>query len=334
MKQRMLQKYIKTLAMFCVIVTPMVHGEEFSWQLPQHTPLTINMSVGALRVITRDDTKNEVSLDLENVDVLRDVSQPSLKVTGETPIVKPQWALGKEEATLTLPAPADIDFEKVTGVNGTLRLPVGGNYTINGTRSNIALDKTEAFLITINVVNGNVTATNTAGGNILIGVLNGDITTEAVASNLSLSVKRGAITDKNSTGDLAIQLVNGNLNLDTAAKNIAIHQITGKQTIAALQCVDFTDDLQTGSSSIAYGPALKTGSVETTTAEASVTVDKTWQGKIVAESKTGQRITNQISEQKPATVDSLLPDERLEIKKGSGDAALYMKSVSGMLILK
>lgn len=334
MKQRMLQKYIKTLAMFCVIVTPMVHGEEFSWQLPQNTPLTINMSVGTLRVITRDDSKNEVSLDLENVDVVRDVSQPSLKVTGEAPIMKPQWASGKEKSTLTLPAPADIDFEKVTGVNGILRLPVGGNYVINGTRSNIALDKTEAFLITINVVNGNVTATNTAGGNIFIDVLNGDITTEAAASNLSLSVKRGNITDKNSTGDLAIQLVNGNLNLDTAAKNIAIHQITGKQTIAALQCVDFTDDLQTGSSSIAYGPVLKMGSVETTTAESTITIDKQWQGLIEAESKTDSTLTNQISEQKPAVIDALLPEARLEIKKGSANSSLKIKTVSGKVVLQ
>lgn len=310
-----------------------LNAKTYDWPLPENGTLTVNIARGALLIVTRDDGKPEVSLDLQKVNIAREDSLTTRKITGDLPSEEPQWEVNGQVATLTLPAPADIDLQRVKGVTAALRLPATGQYQINGTLSDIYLRDTNN-LIKINVVNGNVAAQNARGGHVSIDVLKGNITTEAMKSDLLLKLRSGSLTDKNSEGNMTVDLVKGDLTLNSQAKTIGIRQTTGTQTINAPACVNFTHDLQTGSGTVQLGMPLVKGNIFSADGELKVTIPASWQGKIVADGVTGNNIINQLSEQKPVASQPPLSDERLELTQGAASAAaMSLSTIGGVFTL-
>ncbi|WP_034457764.1 hypothetical protein [Buttiauxella noackiae] len=325
---------LHALALSLGLLAASAFAKTYDWPLPENTTLTVNIPRGALLIVTRVDGKQQVSLDLKKVNIARESSLTSRKITGDIPSEEPLWSIKGSSATLTFPTPADIDLQKVTGVSAALILPATGEYEINGTLSDVYLKDTKNTL-RVKVVNGKVIAQNAAAGDVAIDVLNGSITTEGMKGKLSLKLRSGTLTDKGSQGDLDVDLVNGDLLLNSASKTLHIKQITGKQTIDAQACEVFTNDLQTGSSEIRLGSKLKKGSIVSAGGEITTLVADDWQGKIVAEGVSGNNIINHLSDLKPTAVKPPLSDERLELTQGAAPAAqLTLSTVGGGVTLQ
>lgn len=326
----MLQVITLTLGMWTLSAT----AKNYDWPLPEKTSLTVNIPRGALLITTRVDGKQEVSLDLQKVAIARESSLNSRKITGDIPSEEPVWAVNGTNATLSFPRPADIDLQKVTGVTAVLFLPANGEVQINGTLSDIYLRNTTNTL-RVKVVDGKVSAQKGSAGNVSIDVLNGSITTESMKSNLSLKLRGGIITDKGSQGEIDVDLINGDLRLNSSAKTLHIKQITGKQTIDARACEIFTNDLQTGSSEIQLGSALKKGKIVSAGGEITAFIADDWQGKIIAEGIGGNNIINYLSEIRPIAATPPFTDERLSLTQGTKpDAQLTLSTVGGVLTLQ
>lgn len=319
---------LKILAFLLGFIAISLNAKTYDWPLPENGTLTVNIARGALLIVTRDDGKPQVSLDLQKVNIAREDSLTTRKILGEIPSEEPQWSVNGQSATLNLPAPADIDLQRVKGVTAALRLPATGQYEINGTLSDVYLTGTNN-VIKINVVNGKVSAKNAVGGNVSIDVIKGDIATKGMKSDLSLKLRSGSLVDNNSEGTIAVDLVQGDLTLNSLAKTIAIRQTTGSQTIDAPACVNFSNDLQTGTGSVRLGAPLAKGKIFSADGEFRVTLPADWQGKIVADGVTGNNIINQLSEQKPVAAQSPLSDERLELAQGTAPTALMSLSTIG-----
>lgn len=327
--------FFSVISHFVISPTNAANAKRYDWPLPSNTLLEINITKGTLRVIPREDDKQQVSLVLDDVDITRESSYNTRKITGELPSEEPLWAIKDSSATLTLPTPADIDLQKVTGVSATIMLPATGTYEINGTLSDINLQNTKSN-IKIKIVNGKISAQDATAGDVMIDVLNGSIATEDMKSNLWLKLRSGTITDRGSQGDMDVDLVNGDLILHSATKAMRIKQITGKQFIDAQTCEFFINDLQTGSSEIRFGSKLKKGEIISAGGEVTTFVADDWQGKIVAKGISGNNIINHLSELGPTTIETPpLTDERLELALGKiPDAQLLLSTVGGVLTLQ
>ncbi|MCU6176155.1 hypothetical protein [Citrobacter cronae] len=316
------------------LLTTSVSAKTYDWQLPENGSLTINIPRGALLIVTRDDGKPLVSLDLQKIDISRESTLTTRKITGDIPSEEPQWLVNGQAATLTLPTPADIDLQKVKGVTAAISLPKSGQYDINGTLSNIYLKGTKNNL-RINVVNGKVIAQNAAAGTVSIDVMNGSISTEAMKSDLSLKLRSGSLTDKGSDGAMNIDLVSGDLTLNSSAKSINIRQTTGKQTIDALASETFSNDLQTGSGTVRLGIPLVKGQIFSADGEITTIIPAGWQGNIVANGVTGNNIVNKLSEQKPIPVKPPLSDERLELVQGQARVSqITLSTIGGVFTIQ
>ncbi|PKH26979.1 hypothetical protein CIG19_04085 [Enterobacterales bacterium CwR94] len=323
-----------TAALALGIFMAPVQAKTYDWPLPTTGSVTIDIPRGSLTVLTRDDDKSRISLDLESVDVARESTRVTRKVTGDLPDETPQWFLTAQGATLKLPEPAAIDFLKVGGVTATLTLPASGKYVINGRLVDIEMKGAKSD-ISVNVVDGNVMAQQALGGNLSISVMHGGITTRSMKSNLALKVSSGNITDQDSEGDIAVDLVSGALTLDSQAKAITIRQITGEQHLNLPASVTFVNDLQTGTSILRLGSALKRGEIETAQGDITVIVTEAWQGSIVADSINAHHLINQLSSDKPQPSRPPLSDERLEITRGKADAGqLKLSTLAGKITLQ
>ncbi|EFE07726.1 hypothetical protein [Citrobacter youngae] len=316
------------------LLTTPAEAKRYDWSLPENGTLTVNIARGALLIMTRDDGKSQVSLDVQKINIARESTLTTRKIIGEIPSEEPQWSLAGQAATLTLPAPSDIDLQKVKGVTAALILPSTGQYEINGTLSDVYLKGTKNN-IRINVVNGKVIAQNAAAGTISIDVMKGSISTEAMKSDLSLKLRSGSLTDKDSTGAMVVDLVNGDLTLNSSAKSINIRQTTGKQTINALVCETFSNDLQTGNGTVRLGMPLVKGHIFSADGEITTIIPAGWQGKIVADGVTGNNIVNRLSEQKPIPVKPPLSDERLELVQGqTGTSEIALSTIGGVFTIQ
>lgn len=324
----------RVIALTLGLVTASASAKNYDWPLPENASLTVNIPRGALLILTRTDGKPLVSLDLQKIHIVRDSSLKTRQITGDIPSEEPLWTQQGTTATLNLPAPADIDLQKVKGVTAALVLPATGEYEINAGLSDVYLKDTKNTL-RIKAVNGKVLAQNASAGNVSIDVLNGSITTEGMKGNLSLKLRGGTITDKGSQGEMNIDLINGDVLLNSSAKTLHIKQITGNQTIDAQACEVFTNDLQTGSSTIRLGSGLKKGEIVSAGGEIVTLIADDWQGNIIAEGISGNNIINHLSDMKPIATKPLLTDERLELTQGSKPyARLTLSTVGGVLTLQ
>ncbi|NTZ52818.1 DUF4097 family beta strand repeat-containing protein [Citrobacter gillenii] len=322
------------IALSLCLLTVSADAKKYDWSLPENGTLTVNIARGALLIVTRDDGKPQVSLDLQKVNIAQESTLTTRKITGDLPSEEPQWSLDGQTATLTLPAPADIDLQKVKGVTAALILPATGQYQINGTLSDVYLKGTKNT-IRINVVNGKVDAQNAVSGNVSIDVINGHIRTEAMKSDLSLKLRSGSVTDERSEGTMAVDLVNGDLTLNSQAQTIRIRQTTGKQTINAPACENFSNDLQTGSGTIRLGTPLIKGHIFSADGEIATIIPADWQGKIIADGVTGNNIVNQLSQQKPTSAKRPLSDEHLELAQGKpGNTQITLSTIGGVFTLQ
>ncbi|WP_213135075.1 DUF4097 family beta strand repeat-containing protein [Citrobacter sp. FP75] len=325
---------LSAVILFLGLLTTSVKAKEYNWQLPENSTLTVNVARGALLIVTRNDNKPQVTLDLQKVNIARESTLTTRKITGDISSEEPQWSINGQAATLTLPAPADIDLQKVKGVTAALSIPAGGQYEINGTLSNVYLKGTKNN-IRINVINGKVNAQNAVSGDVAIDVMNGDILTEAMKSNLSLKLRSGSLTDKGSEGAMNIDLVSGDLTLNSLTKSLHIRQTTGTQAVDAPFCENFSNDLQTGSGTIRLGTPLTKGNIFSADGEITTVIPVDWQGKIIAKGVTGHNIVNQLSEQKPESVKPPLADEHLELIQGTAEnAEITLSTIGGVFTLQ
>ncbi|GEM_PF-5023193 len=325
---------LKIIALSLGFIIVSANAKTYDWQMPENGTLTVNITRGALLIVTREDNKPQVSLDLQKVNITRESTLTTRKIIGDIPSEEPQWSVNGQAAKLTLPAPADIDLQKVKGVTAALILPADGQYEINGALSDVYLKSTKNN-IRINVVNGKVNAQNAVSGDIAIDVMNGDILTKDMKSDLSLKLRSGSLTDKGSEGAMNIDLVSGDLTLNSLAKSLHIRQTTGTQNIDAPACENFSNDLQTGSGIIRLGTSLTKGAVFSADGEITAVIPADWHGKIVAQGITGNNIVNQLSEQKPESVKPPLADERLELTQGNaGNAGITLSTIGGVFTLQ
>lgn len=325
---------LNVIVLFLGLLTMPADAKKYDWQLPKNGMLKVNIARGTLLIVTRNDGNPVVSLDVQKVNIAHESSLPTRKILGDLPSEEPKWSINDQAATLTLPAPADIDLQKVKGVTATLSLPATGQYEINGTLADVYIKDTSSP-IKINVVNGKVTAQNAVRGNVSIDVMKGDILTEAMKSDLSLKLRSGSLVDKNSEGKMVVDLVNGDLNLNSLARMIYIRQTTGTQTIVAPACENFSNDLQTGSGTVQLGLSLLKGKIFSADGDITTSIPANWQGKIVADGISGKNIVNNLSEQKPKTVKPPLSDERLELTQGKlSGAEITLSTIGGVFTLQ
>ncbi|CBG90535.1 hypothetical protein [Citrobacter rodentium] len=326
---------LKALAFLLGFIAIPLNAKTYDWPLPENGTLTVNIARGALLIVTRDDGKPQVSLDMQKVNIAREASLTTRKITGDISSDEPQWSPDGQNATLTLPAPADIDLQKVKGVTAALSLPATGQYEINGTLTDIYLKGTKNN-IRVNVVDGKVNAQNALSGSVSLDVMKGEILTEAMKVPVSVKLRSGNLTDKNSEGPLTLDLVKGDLTLNSLSETIHIRQTTGTQNIHALACETFSNNLQTGNGKIHFGTVLAKGDIFSADGEIITVIPASWQGKIIAEGITGNNIINQLSAQKPVAIKAPLSDEYLEIAHGKvpDKSIMTLKTVGGVFTLQ
>lgn len=325
---------LKIIALALGFMAASVDATTYDWPMPENNTLTVNLARGALLILTREDNKSLVSLDLQNVDIARESTLTTRKIIGDIPSKEPQWSVHGQTTTLTLPAPSDLDIQKVKGVTAVLSLPAGGQYEINGTLLDVYLKGTKNN-IRINVINGKVTAQNAVSGDVVIDMMNGDILTEAMKSDLSIKLRSGSLSDKGSEGAMNIDLVSGDLTLNSLVKSLRIRQTTGTQTIDAPACENFSNDLQTGSGKIHLGTSLVNGHIFSADGKITMVIPADWQGRVVADGITGNNIVNQLSKKMPESVEPPLADERLELTQGQAEnAGITLSTIGGVFTLQ